>query len=273
MINRFYLFLGLSLLVHLAFWSSALFFPEPAFKPTNTQPLFIEIREANLRKPASKQIVRAANPPDEIKSELSNEDVIFLSENDQRVKKQQRAAETGMTQNRVLNSSPNPISKTSEFGLNPASKNSIDEMLQSGISTVGESLPQEVAIGSFTALNTDRFTYYSFFSRVEQLIRFRWESRIRSAIQRFSREQLQAVVRSKHLTQIEVVINLKGEVEKIILIKSSGIKNFDEAPANAFWEARVLNNPPAQLADKESKIKLQYSFKVEIPTMPMAQTE
>lgn len=272
MSKSIYTFVALSLFVHFGFWLSAQFFPTPT--PATTSRLIFEIADSPVST-KTKQVVRSSQPPKEDLTTESNEDLVFLSENTQRVRKQQRASESGMTQNRTQanNNIKEPSARnSSDLGLSPRAPNSIDQMLQQGLSTVGESLPQEVAIGSFTALNTDRFTYYSFFSRVEELIRFRWETRIRSAIQRMPPEQLQAVVRSQHLSQLEVVINLNGDIEKIRLLKSSGFRAFDEAPANAFWEARVLNNPPSQLADEDSKIRLQYSFKVQIPTMPMARS-
>ena len=43
-------------------------------------------------------------------------------------------------------------------------------------------MPKEITVGSFTALNTDRYLYYSFYARIEELIRFRWESAVRQAM-------------------------------------------------------------------------------------------
>lgn len=51
-----------------------------------------------------------------------------------------------------------------------------------GVSTTGEQLPQDIQIGDFTALNTDRFVYYTFYARIEEQIRHRWVRYVKAAI-------------------------------------------------------------------------------------------
>jgi len=124
----------------------------------------------------------------------------FLSQNKQRVKEETKAAASGLTENKSNNTAKaNPQEKQQQ---KPQLQNDekdgyrqvditkeLQEMnqLNRGVSTLGNSLPTDVKIGSFTALNTDRYLYYSFYARIEELIRFRWETRITQAINNFDR--------------------------------------------------------------------------------------
>ena len=74
-------------------------------------------------------------------------------------------------------SSENSEGSTSRELLMPA-----DPRRLSGVSMSGERLPEDVRIGNFTALNTDRFVYYTFYARVEEQIRHRWVRYVKAAI-------------------------------------------------------------------------------------------
>ncbi|MNT09220.1 Gram-negative bacterial tonB protein [compost metagenome] len=142
--------------------------------------------------------------------------------------------------------------------------------LNGGVSRVGESLPTDVSVGSFTALNTDRYTFYTFYARIEELVRFRWETQVGRAIDSFDRNTLLQASDRNWITQVEFILDARGELKQAIIMKSSGIKQFDMAAVNAFKEARIFPNPPRELVEEDGYIHLKYSFNVNYRPPAMA---
>lgn len=278
----------LSLFIHLMMWTGAQYLPYE--RPQKNERIEVEILSPHKQRMSqfkTKSIVREALAPEQVKKPLGDDPAPFLSSQTQRVKEQTRAAETGMTQNRgsQKTSAQNPQNKRNATPDSPVPKaklpslqdeglrqfvrssnqNQMPLMPSPGISTVGENLPEDVAIGSFTALNTDRYLFYSFYARIEEQIRFRWEDRVKASIEQTSKAQLRANVRSKWVSNIEIVLSPKGEFKRAIIMKESGLRSFDEAAIAAFAEARLFPNPPKEMIDPEDGlIHLSYSFTVQL---------
>lgn len=249
----------------------------------------IELLPAESPTKQPQQIVRQAQVPEKLK-QLNNDPARFLSEQEQRVKQEQRALLSGKTQNAAESSSRKPslreLTQTSKDisgfhtkaeispdGTLQKSKNSDDSDFQKALaqrprttsrpSTTGEVLPVDMTVGPVTALNTDRLTYYSFYERIEDLIRYRWESRITNAIDNFDQNYLRTVVmRRPWLTQAEFLIRPDGKLMKAMLMKPSGVSQFDLAALNAFKDAAVFPNPPKELIQSDGYVHLKYSFNV-----------
>lgn len=258
----------------------------PYFEPKPIDITSIELidpppESAKPQKPA-RQVVRQVQVP---KPELKEEDdelARFLSADKQRVRKEMQAATTGMTQNRSAANSEKPANseqnknrvrdprKASPKDMDPDGfeiSKSLQEYARSmevaAPSTVGEALPQDVSVGSFTSLNTDRYTFYSFFARIEDLVRFRWESRVRQAVDSFDRSYVLSVVgRKAWVTSIDIWITKDGRYHSAHLLKESGISRFDQAAILAFKEAGMFPNPPQEMVEDDGFIHLRYSFNV-----------
>ena len=168
--------------------------------------------EVDLVSPSTKedqQFVRQTQT-DESQLVESKEKARFKSEKDQRVLLETRAQNVGISKNRQQEprflkqareekqrqETPQQQEqrkiKLSQTGIDYSQFKALDvkkELRQPeyGPSTVGEALPKDVSIGSFTALNTDRFTFYTFYARIEELVRFRWETKVKEAVDSFSR--------------------------------------------------------------------------------------
>jgi TonB family protein len=269
----------MSVFIHfLLMWLIAFAPPVP---PLQTETVQIEILDPDqqLSQDKAKQIVREAAVPEKEKVDESEDPLRFWSNQTQRVRKQTRAANVGMTQNRAGATDQKP-SREKEQGPQSQLERELangDLLVQAqqqnmarkipmptlrGSSTVGESLPQEMEVGSFTSLNTDRYLFYSFYARVEQLIRYRWESAVERAIDTTEREKLQANTRGRWSTQIEVLIKPSGDLQKVLVMKESGIPGFDRAAVAAFTQARYFPNPPAEMVQDDGLIRLKYSFTV-----------
>ncbi len=226
-------------------------------------------------KPKERQVVRQALAPDQLQV-LEDETLArFLSEKKQRVKQETQAALPGMTKNSSLgekSNKPNNQNTAENSGKRDLAKEGFESWNPGGPalarrngegpSTTGESLPRDVSVGSFTALNTDRFTYYTFYARIEEMIRYRWESRVQNAINGLDRTTLMTVGERAWITSAEFLLNPQGHLVKVLVMKESGIKGFDASAVGAFREANIFPNPPQELVQEDGFIHLNYNFTV-----------
>ena len=133
--------------------------------------------------------------------------------------------------------------------------------LRPGSSTVGETLPQDIKIGDFTALNTDRYTYYTFFARMEEVFRPKWINHVKAAF--YTYQQTQRRLREEDfVTQVELLLDKDGNFVRGILHSESGNTQLDLAPVKAFREASRFPNPPQEMLKEDHLIHLEYQFTV-----------
>lgn len=240
-----------------------------------------QILEALTPKEAKKQIVRQTLAPEKIKAPEDETLAKFLSEQKQRVKEETRAQQTGMSENR---SGQGPAPKTppstkapSRTSIRESSEKSdidgfktidISQQLAEmnrytdGGSTVGENMPRDMKVGSFTALNTDRYLFYTFYARMEELIRFRWETRVQHALDNFDKVTLRQAGNRNWVTQAEFLLDKDGFLKQALIMKESGIRAFDAAAINAFKDARIFPNPPPEMIQEDGFIHIKFSFNV-----------
>lgn len=139
-----------------------------------------------------------------------------------------------------------------------------------GISTTGERLPDDVQIGDFTALNTDRFIFYTYYARIEEQIRHRWVRYVRAAI--FGGGDMPEGAKA-FMTNLEIILDRQGEFVRAIVHQGSGSRDIDAAPILAFREARRIPHPPREMVKDDGTIRLFYSFHVDqLPPMARAKT-
>lgn len=250
----------------------------------------------NQEESRPKTFVRETEIPNDLKAAESSQQPRFASLREKRVLQETRAELSGLTKNRSQElekqlpkisdstSSSKEISKKQDIQPPPKEDESLLSnnfrkrlmprfepqpiqisrgLFEAGISTVGESLPNEIKIGSFTALNTDRHLYYSFFSRVEELIRFRWVQNVESHIDYLGLWGYRGVRQNQWITQVTILLNSKGEFEEASLEKNSGMIGFDKAAIEAFRSAYFFPNPPLEMIDRDGKIRLKYAFLVQ----------
>lgn len=238
---------------------------------------------ADALKVKDKTIVRQVELPEKLQLKEDETLARFLSEKKQRVKEETQAAITGMTKNRSNSEQTVPTpdndskSPTAEKTPQENKKTESDDgyrqvdisqqlnelkSFNDGFSSVGEALPQNVRVGSFTALNTDRYLYYTFYARVEELVRYRWESRIQKAINSFDPNLRMQLADRNWITHAEFFLDKKGNLVRAVMMKSSGVRLFDNAATEAFLDAKIFPNPPLEMANEDGLIKLVFSFTV-----------
>lgn len=246
------------------------------------------------------QIVRKTDlPPDALLPDSKEARRRFLSADRQTVKEETQAARSGLTENRSNDDQSNSEKprQANELHSRQTRKREPEEFFPSaldgipvkkflserdpksipttrpgelllpadprripGVSTSGELLPSDVKIGDFTALNTDRFTYYTFYARVEEQIRHRWVRFVKAAL--YGGGDV-PIGRNDFMTNIEIILNRQGEFVRAIIHQESGSKDLDAAPVLAFREARMIPNPPREMLKADGTIRLLYSFHVD----------
>ena len=192
--------------------------------------------------------------------------VDLLSEKKQRVKKEMRAKLFGLTKNRSSSFSTNnnknsPDQNLDELGLNKKNLQKELSELEPGPSTLNQRLSDNLEIGDFTALNTDRHLYYSFYARIEQAIRPPWESEAKRQLRMIPQPQPMKP-KGGWMTRIDVILDQEGKLVKVILLKSCGIPSLDKAAIQAFESEKYFPHPPRAMINDEGQIRLKYLFNV-----------
>lgn len=270
----------ISLAVHLILTWSIGQVPS-SWLPKKPQEIIVEIVDrGSPSEDLKKQVVRESMAPEEQKNEDESEPARFLSAQKQRVLLETRAQKTGITKNRQMNEIAQKLDDQKKLKRQVkeddlfAKYKPIDfhrALQEEGLSTVGEALPTDVAVGSFSALNTDQFQFYSFYSRVEELVRFRWETRVREAIQFYDRRNLLNRIGNRNwISKMKFLLSPEGRLLKVEVLGESGIPAFDQAAIMAFKEVLNFPNPPRDMIKADGLIHLQYSFNVHFNPMAVA---
>jgi TonB family protein len=273
-VDRSFQGLLLSLCLHaLLVW---LYLHAKPWSPARTdQPTEITIVESDHGKKSKKSFVTETENQEKAFDKLKDQ-ADYLSRFTKRVEKQMRARNNDRTQNRDLNLNPTtqPITpqKQGVAGMerpqeeggslpSPGLKQPNMRNVAIGPSTLAEYIPG-VEEGAFTALNTDQFTYYAFFSRINEQIRNRWVGNVRAYVGRLGQQELTALSKYDRQTVIEIVLTRDGRYSNSMIHQSSGDRNLDQTTLEAFRAAAPFLNPPSGLVETDNLIHLKYGFMV-----------
>lgn len=124
----------------------------------------------------------------------------------------------------------------------------------------GSKLPDDVAPGAQTLLNTDPVVYGSFLNRVVDEVRGPWERFLQEAVGKSERR----IAAGTYVTTLRFVIDREGNVISITTLKSSGVEAIDSAPKRALWETEPFPNPPVELAKNEPTLPFVLEFHFEL---------
>lgn len=257
--------LVLSLIAHILLWLLLTRWPSPPVVPAElpTEVTLIE-RDRN------RGTFVTETEKNEQTFEKLKDTADYLSALTKRVKKQMVAKEHGPTRNSRLNFKPAPVDEYRVAGMqkrdagegpglaNPMGQSAM-RTVAIGASSISEFIPG-VQEGGFTALNTDQFTYYAFFNRVNEQVRNRWVAMIRAYVGGLSQEELQKLSASDRNSVVEIVLSKSGEFIRAVLHTSSSIKPLDQAATESFRMAAPFLNPPQGLVEADGFIHLRYAF-------------
>ena len=121
----------------------------------------------------------------------------------------------------------------------------------------------DVREGEITSLNTAEFVYYSFYKRVEDSIVFLWNRYINEYISTHPEVRANLGKRD-YITEIEAVLDGRGNFTRVNIVRSSGVTGLDLAPGRAFSEASPFENPPKGLIGPDDTVRMRWRFIVSV---------
>lgn len=184
-----------------------------------------------------------------------------LSRYTERVKMQTRVAKSGPTQNIVSESPSRPLAQQLSDELKSPILNPVARNTRMGDSSLAEYIP-EVKVGGFTALNTDQFVHYTFYARTNEQIRNRWIMNVRNFLNLAPQTEINRLSQQPQVSQVEIVLDSNGRFVKALIHQHSQNPDVDQSAIEAFRQAAPLNNPPAEMIERDGFIHLHYAFHI-----------
>jgi TonB family protein len=115
---------------------------------------------------------------------------------------------------------------------------------------------------NMTALNTDQFTYYTFYNRAGTQVRNRWVPGLRTYVQLLTAKMQEELSTRNRTTVLEVLLTPEGQWFRSIVQRSCGDKGLDEVAVQAFHEAAPFPHPPGGMVRSDGFIHFYAEFTV-----------
>lgn len=122
---------------------------------------------------------------------------------------------------------------------------------------------EDIEEGEYTLLRTKRFKFFSYYSRLKGQLRSHWNPLIQEEVSFIYSTNRSLANLGKKRTSLKVTLNKRGYLEEIALLKTSGNKAIDAAAIQAFRLAAPFPNPPAEMLEKDKKIRILWDFVLE----------
>ncbi|HPI39326.1 MAG TPA: energy transducer TonB [Pseudobdellovibrionaceae bacterium] len=274
-------FVVLSLGMHVWFWQGvdyvAYYFPYERDswmsipKKNIVEIEYQEPKDKNIQMDEQKSIVKQVEVPENLKLEELKVKTDLLSEKVQRVLRETQAYLSGKTQNQVSKPSQSLQKKNenSKIKLFKDSLLSVDSnnphflsQAPPGPSAFGQLLKRDIPLGNLTVLNTDQYVYYSFYSRVDDLVYDRWQQKVQGLQFRLPIQVLKSTPEKGWTTQAEFLISPEGRLLKSMILKPSGVRELDMAAVSSFVETGIFPNPPIGMIQEDGLVHVNLSFTV-----------
>jgi len=131
---------------------------------------------------------------------------------------------------------------------------------QAGLSQANDFV-KDVPLGDFTKLNTQEFAFYGFYHRIRQKLEQFWGVNIQDQAEKIMKSGRSIASGQNHLTSLVINIDAKGEIVKVKIKSTSGIKELDEAAIKSFNQAGPFPNPPKEMV-KDGSATIEWGFVV-----------
>lgn len=278
-------FLFLSLLIHL-FLGTGLLSISP--KPASQQKKVVEIEFVPPSPQRMEEIRRQIVEQQQQVNDETPEDAKYLSQFNQTVKEETRAARSGEFKNTAKPGAPKTGTQQARKKVEERKKISKGEIpslqkLKPQFSMTPKSQEEspgnpgdpsqtddhlEVKTGIQTLLSTREFVYYSYYSRIKDQIRQYWGPTVREKVKVIYRKGRTLASATDKVTQVIVTLNARGELETVEVIGASGVKDLDDAAIEAFRAAAPFPNPPKGIIEKDGRIRIRWDFILEASSAP-----
>jgi len=98
---------------------------------------------------------------------------------------------------------------------------------------------------------------------VNEQVRNRWVASVRELTSQLSERELKELSQIERLSQIEIVLDKKGQFVRSHIYKSSGFPDLDQVAIVAFKDAAPFPNPPREMIEQDGYLHLHYGFMVQ----------
>jgi TonB family protein len=121
-----------------------------------------------------------------------------------------------------------------------------------------ENFIPEVRPGNQTALNTRAAPFAAFIARMHRNIHELWGFGFLEDLDRKS--MADPLNNLTLMTKLEIVLNGDGTIDKITVVRASGLTQFDVAAIDAVYSAAPFADPPREIRSGNGKIYVHWSF-------------
>lgn len=120
---------------------------------------------------------------------------------------------------------------------------------------------EDVPLGDMTRLNTVEYKYYGFYHRIKQKLEQYWGNSIQKKALALWKSGRRFPASKNRITSLEITLDNKGNIVKINIKGSSGVKELDDAAIESFNRAGPFPNPPSGMM-KDGIAKIEWGFVV-----------
>lgn len=250
--NSFYPFLLFTIVFHILFMAHQIYEKNSSFLKTQEDDLVSELKIKILNEVVRKQVVETVDSKD-IESHSKK---IFLSDKNNVVTRETRARNVGVfnkggsgskAQNKEMSLSDLMVDSKllDNKGLNKLVKKekSIKSSSGKGLSQSNDYI-ENIALGDFTKVNTQEYEFYGFYHRIKEKLEQFWGRNIEEEASKLYKAGRRMPASDNHVTSLKVVLNEKGQIVKIHINSTSGVRELDKAAVDAFNQAGPFPNPP-----------------------------
>ena len=121
-----------------------------------------------------------------------------------------------------------------------------------------ENFINEVTPGNQTELNTRAAPFAQFIARMHRQIHERWAFGFLTDMETSFRESPMNDL--KLVAKLEIVLDGEGNVDKIAMVRTSGITGFDAAAISSVYAAAPFPTPPTAILSGNGKVYLHWKF-------------
>ncbi len=118
---------------------------------------------------------------------------------------------------------------------------------------------EDIPLGDMSRLNTVEYKYYGFYHRIKQKLEQYWGNSIQRKAKALWKSGRRIPASENRITSLEILIDGIGNIVKINVKGSSGVRELDDAAIESFNKAGPFPNPPKGMI-KNGLAKIEWGF-------------
>lgn len=260
-----------SLVLHLALGLVLAIWSAQSVRAPRSEPVWIDLVKTTAAPALTKQQIVQTAPGQETKQAAED---AFLGAKTQVVDRQtvSRDRSTQMAQAARAQAAPaeqaesNKVPTLAKLGVamlpaqNQIQKRAAKEESWADAAKVPQDYVRGLQESDRTALNTKEFIYYGYFQRIRERLDRAWVPLLRKRVANIYKAGRHLASDAEHTTRVVVVLNVKGEITRVIVQNESGTRDLDQAAIEAFNQAGPFPNPPKGIANSQGLIEIPWEF-------------